>query len=256
LRGDEESILDLDYRRDGFDYANSYIAHFGKPSKFTPERKVQPTAVSSMEPFVLEMIANFAAHCKRVGALCVFTFPPQPSDLRAFDPTDAQALVAQMLAIPDLNVIDRPEDQIQPLSRFYDTTYHLTRDGAAQRTERVTTGVRRLLEKRQWRAALALDDVDFDGFDADALGLEPLDGVFDNGSLAVEFQTDDADFLGDADLAEVENDGVLLAQLPDNRTLDMLGWVHQPEPLLLLGVRGGLGKLRGGGFGWFFCGHD
>src|SRR4051812_34470718 len=46
-------------------------------------------------------------------------------------------------------------------------------------------------------APSALDHVDLDGLDFDALLFEPGDGFFDLDAFAVEFEADQADFIGD-----------------------------------------------------------
>ena len=51
---------------------------------------------------------------------------------------------------------------------------------------------------------LTLDHVDLDRFDADADFSEPFDGGFDVGALTVEFQAHDANLIGHAALAELE----------------------------------------------------
>src|SRR5688572_2927038 len=79
-----------------------------------------------------------------------------------------------------------------------------------------------------WRAS-AFDDVDFDGLDFDADFFEPLDGFFDVFAFAFEFETDDADFVGDAGLAHVGDDGEFLGELPDHRVGDELGRIHEPQ---------------------------
>src|SRR5438270_6716412 len=73
---------------------------------------------------------------------------------------------------------------------------------------------------RRFSSASALDHIDFNRLDFDTQLLKPMNGGFDLRPLAVEFKTDDADFIGDARLTDVSYDVKLMAQLPDQRLLD------------------------------------
>ena len=53
---------------------------------------------------------------------------------------------------------------------------------------------------------LTLNHIDLNRLDFDANFFEPFDGGLDIGALAVELQADDADFIGDARLADVGDD--------------------------------------------------
>src|SRR6185436_16014474 len=92
----------------------------------------------------------------------------------------------------------------------------------------------------------ALDDVDLDGFDADALLFKPLDGFLDARPVAFEFEADDADLIGHAALADVGDDRKFVAQFPDDGALDEPRRIHEPEAAVLLAVGRGLD----GGFGF------
>src|SRR5882757_3318702 len=85
---------------------------------------------------------------------------------------------------------------------------------------------------------LALNHVDLDGFDAHADFFEPLDGGFDVGAFTIEFEADDADFIGDAGLADVGDDWKFMGELPEERFLDELRRIHQPQTRLLSKVTG------------------
>src|SRR4051812_2852101 len=88
----------------------------------------------------------------------------------------------------------------------------------------------------QFRPGLTLDHIDFHRFDAHTDFLEPLDGGFDVGAFAFQFQADDADLVSDAALANVGDNWKFLAELPDERLLDQLGRIHQPQTGLLLAI--------------------
>jgi hypothetical protein len=91
---------------------------------------------------------------------------------------------------------------------------------------------------------LALDDVDFDGFDVHAIFFQPFNCCFHFVARAVQFQADNPDFVGDAGLADVGDDFELVADFPDKRLFNEPGRVHKPQSLL--GGRFGTGRR------WFF----
>ena len=76
---------------------------------------------------------------------------------------------------------------------------------------------------------LTLDHIDLDRLDADADFFEPLDRRFDVGALAIEFQAHNPDFIGHARLANVGDHAANFGELPDQRLLDELGRIHQPQ---------------------------
>ena len=73
---------------------------------------------------------------------------------------------------------------------------------------------------------------DFHRLHVHALFLQPFDGGLHFVALAVEFEADDADFVGHAGLTDVRDNLEFVADLPDERLLDELGRIHQPKPLL------------------------
>src|SRR5579884_883544 len=81
-----------------------------------------------------------------------------------------------------------------------------------------------------------LDHIDLNRLNAHADFFEPLDGCLDVRTVAVQFKTDDADFIRHAGLADVRDDGKFLRKLPDQRLLDKFRRIHQPKARLLATV--------------------
>lgn len=73
------------------------------------------------------------------------------------------------------------------------------------------------------------NDVDLDGFDGDTDFLEPFNRLLDLGALALNFQADNADFVGDTGLADVGDEFEFVAQLPDDWRGNEARRVHQPK---------------------------
>ena len=93
---------------------------------------------------------------------------------------------------------------------------------------------------------LALDYVDFDGFNVHAIFFQPFDRGFHFVAGAIQFKADDADFISNTGLANVRDDFELVADFPDKRLFNEPGRVHEPEPLL--GGSFGTGRRR-----FFLC---
>ncbi|MDB6122502.1 MAG: hypothetical protein JWQ71_1495 [Pedosphaera sp.] len=124
--------------------------------------------------------------------------------------------------------------------------------GLCKVKEKARTSLSALI-KGLLRIGLTLDHVYFHRFDTDTDFLKPFDGGFDVGSFAIELEADDADFVGDAALADIGDHGKFLAELPNERLLDQLGRIHQPQTGLLLAIPSG----RFGGCGFLgFSGHE
>ena len=137
-RGMTTEVEEGGFRRDGFDDANCYVAHHGRPSPILTNaiegKLIVKTVVHPLENHVFEMLAEFVAHCGRAGAICVYSCPPQPPDLQKTNIPATQKLVEQLKRVEGLIIIDSPEEHIYPLEQFYDTQYHLTKEGAVRRS--------------------------------------------------------------------------------------------------------------------------
>src|SRR5665213_3802565 len=89
--------------------------------------------------------------------------------------------------------------------------------------------------------ALTLYHSNFTRFDFNANFFQPLNGGLDGVGRAADFKADDANLIGHTGLADISDHGKFMAQLPDHGAGDLLGRIHQPQPLL---------RRIGGGFGF------
>jgi hypothetical protein len=122
------------YRRTLFDLAGSYIGHHGKQSLHPELRRIKILEISKANR---QRIADFAARCQRRGAHCFFTCPPHPAALLDPMPPGIEHNLRQLALIPQLKVLDRPEDFAFPADAFFDTCYHLVQGAATERTRRL-----------------------------------------------------------------------------------------------------------------------
>ena len=81
------------------------------------------------------------------------------------------------------------------------------------------------------------DHTNFHRLDIDPLFFQPSDGPAHFAPGADQFQADDADFVRHAGLADVRHHLELVADLVDERLLDQLRRIHQPQALLRGRVR-------------------
>ncbi len=130
----------------GFNAQGDFVGHWGKPSPSREEAAFSRGLVPEIDARVEARLRKFVALCVRSGARCVYTFPPHPqSVLQAH--REALARLEQVLgAIPGLIVLDDPLDQAYAEELFFDTGYHLVREGSRQRTEKLIRGLEPFFE--------------------------------------------------------------------------------------------------------------
>lgn len=131
------------YRRELFDRNGTYIGHYGRRSTFRP---AQEPAVPAISAEVEQRMARFVEHCRRMGALCAYSCPPHPEKMLQANIDRIEENLAKLRKISGLIVLDEPFEHAYPVDSFYDTSYHLTREGALQRTAKLVQRVRALLD--------------------------------------------------------------------------------------------------------------
>jgi hypothetical protein len=139
---DEKSV----YKRQSFNPSGSFTGHYGKGSKRGP---LQVLSIPKMSADIREKIQEFARHCRERNALCFYTCPPYPAAQLSRGQCEINENLAQLKEIPDLIVLDSPCDHAYPPELFYDTCYHLTEQGAYERTRTLALELRSLLNSRR-----------------------------------------------------------------------------------------------------------
>ena len=138
LEGPVPESDDATYSRSGFNRGGDYIAHYRRPETLaTAPRNGPPVLVRSMTPATRSHLARFAGLCQARGARCFYTCPPHPRELLQPHAAAVEMNIAALATIPHLEVLDHSKDQLYELGLFYDTGYHLTEEGARQRTEKI-----------------------------------------------------------------------------------------------------------------------
>jgi hypothetical protein len=96
---------------------------------------------------MIKRLNEFHRYCRSRDVTVLFVYPPFAD--RHFDKQREvfgriEATLDESLTIPILN---RPADAVQPIDRFYDTSYHLYREGVPQRSRRIADLLAKRLDK-------------------------------------------------------------------------------------------------------------
>ncbi len=96
----------------------------------------------------MERIAKFADYCKKRGATLVIAAPPFLKDEKINNLEKNDKFWSDLKIMAKCPVISDNRDYIYDLKYFYDTSNHLTDEGARLRTEQLTKDLKKFLENR------------------------------------------------------------------------------------------------------------
>ena len=86
---------------------------------------------------VVETLNAFEQEMREKGATMLFSYPTVPDvQFAAFQRFPAE-IARQVAENAHFKVLNTPADEVQPLNDFYDTVYHLNREGRTKRTRRL-----------------------------------------------------------------------------------------------------------------------
>jgi hypothetical protein len=136
--------------RAGFNEWGDLVGHRKEPSRISRETLEATPLVVRQPDFpnkaLLRAIRDFVQRCERREIRVAYTFPPKPIATLRRDAAQAQQVEAALRRIPDLILLDSPQDHAYAADQFFDTANHLTAAGAAMRTAKVTAALRRALQ--------------------------------------------------------------------------------------------------------------
>lgn len=140
------------YTRQELNAWGDYVAHKDKAGWVSLE--ASDPASSSVVPLsvskrILSRLTRFAAHCRAIGAQCVFTCPPRPITTTEPELREMENVWNIYRQIPGLQMLDRPEDHLYTAGQFYDTPYHLSYEAGRLRTGRIAEGLKPLIQARK-----------------------------------------------------------------------------------------------------------
>jgi len=139
----------MHYRRSRLNRQGDYVGHFGLGASYAdlpvdhPWR--QPSRIRPVDPTMLDALQHFVDRCEQREVRVFHACPPHPPDVFQADHVVIESNFESLTGIRGLTLLDLPRDAVLPLRKFYDTRYHLTREGMQERTERIIVELRRVL---------------------------------------------------------------------------------------------------------------
>jgi hypothetical protein len=131
--------------RAGFNQWGDLVGHRNEPSRISRESLEGAPLVVRQPDFpnkaLLRTIRDFVQRSQKRGIRVAYTFPPKPIATLHRDAGLAEQVAAALRQIPDLILLDSPQDQAYPADQFFDTANHLTSAGATARTAKVSAAL-------------------------------------------------------------------------------------------------------------------
>jgi hypothetical protein len=120
----------LAYTRDGFNAYGDYTGHLERENQAFQSQE----ALGPLDQEAVRRLCRFAAACEERGIQVLLSYPSYEEGSFAASRELIHALDRTLREAP-LGVISRPETYCFPRSFFYDTVYHLNREGRQRRTK-------------------------------------------------------------------------------------------------------------------------
>ena len=95
--------------------------------------EIQKEFTGKIDNGALEMLQDFNARLKTIGATLIITFPSLTQSSYQLNATTIQK-IHQRLLKNDFSIIGQPKDYVFENTLFYDTPYHLNGKGVLKRT--------------------------------------------------------------------------------------------------------------------------
>lgn len=131
------------FSRASFDEYGDFAAHRGLPPR--PHRPLPidwPSPETMDVDRAIALLDDFAAHCRVVGAHCVFAFAPLRRSEYDSARASADRLDERFAATLDLPIVLSVAAAVVPDADFFDAGPHLTEPAARRRTVRLQAAVR------------------------------------------------------------------------------------------------------------------
>lgn len=138
------------YARHSYNEHGDIDAHFGEGSVEGRSLTIDALDLDDLT-YAHEVIADlnqFAAEAEAKGALVYFLFPDVSEQSYANFGDEMNRLNSLLQAELNFPVLNTPVEAVQPESEFYDTPFHLTEEGARNRTKRLIEALKRELPKK------------------------------------------------------------------------------------------------------------
>ena len=137
------------YRRSGFNQYGDMAAHYGQPSAVPADERARIGGGGLPDsPEIVQRLNAFAEHCERRGADVYFAYAPLPREFYDQRRKPLARLHAHLTSHLRFPVLHEPQATAFSWDRFFDTSTHLTGDGARERTAVVADTLAAHLEGR------------------------------------------------------------------------------------------------------------
>lgn len=136
------------YRRSGFNEFGDLTAHYELPAEHINERSGIAYKEKKVEKFI-NRLNQFGDACHQAGAKVYLSFVPVNRGRFEDSRQGIQKFEDAYRARLNFPVLDRPEEYVFDDALFYDTFYHLNREGGEQRSRIMNQALRRQLVAEQ-----------------------------------------------------------------------------------------------------------
>lgn len=135
-----------------FNSRGDYIAHLNDTTKHDIEslslfHKFIDTSKIQFYDKSMNILNEYSRKIKEKGASLIFSYPTIPDKQYFENIKILNNLKAIIETDSDFEIINTPNTEIQPIDDFYDTVYHLRKDGREERTSRL---IKEILESKAY----------------------------------------------------------------------------------------------------------
>jgi len=144
IRGEYKVKEDKFYRRSNFNKYGDFVGHLDSIidlKEYTVDfssLKKDPSATT------IKLISSFMENCKKKGATCYLSFPA--ADIYFISPYKVRLEVLYTTCNKDFpgSILENPVTLIWPQSYFFDTVYHLSKEGREKRTQLLIEAIKKM----------------------------------------------------------------------------------------------------------------
>ncbi len=144
-RAPASDLANAPYLRSAFNLQGDMIGHHdlaprtegGWGLKVGVPGAANRTLPAEVSPEIRRFLDRFVRRCRDRNVRVCLTFPPYPESIFGQVADTLESLARSLDAIAGLEILDVPAETVFPDALFFDTGYHLTREGAEQRTRHV-----------------------------------------------------------------------------------------------------------------------
>jgi len=129
--------------RQSFNSQGDMLAHLDVPSPVDISQLTLFTeAERTINDETIRVINQFDTNAKQVGAQVFVIFPPLPEKQARENREQIEAIYKHLQQQSSMTLLGAPTDYVFPVSYFFDTVYHLNRQGRDARTEKVINALK------------------------------------------------------------------------------------------------------------------